>query len=451
VDVSEWLRAVAPGRRWFADKTNHIEGVTILWRATLSFDPSVELIVARYNFTGGGSALYFVPYDHAARDEATRHSDFAMWLLTSLTLGSPVPGGLRWDRLDTTDLSQQPDLAPRTLDLEQSNTSIRYGDQVMMKLNRRLTVGPSPEAELATVIARAGDPSFAAAVHGVLYLDGIGDAPVCVAICSAFIPNVGDGWAYLLAGMADLNEANAQIDEEIAAIADVTAAMHRGLISDPWRSEVAPEPVTADDVSTWQRAALDSFDQLAQFLGERITSLPEAAGNLARLLPGSATEIRRRLGGYHALIGTHKIRIHGDYHLGQLLRRPSGGYVVVDFDGEPNRSLAERRAKYSALRDVAGMLRSLAYARGTAERAVPDEAQGAQWLAWESRARSRFLDRYRAALGDPGVPLIPASNDDMRMALAALELEKAIYECGYELGNRPDWLWLPLSRLVQAA
>jgi maltose alpha-D-glucosyltransferase/alpha-amylase len=122
----------------------------------------------------------------------------------------------------------------------------------------------------------------------------------------------------------------------------------------------------------------------------------------------------------------------------------------VDFDGEPNRPLSERREKYSALRDVAGMLRSFAYARGTAERAGDGRDHSAAWLAWENDARDRFIRRYQERLSDHAILLIPERTEDTRVAFTALELEKAIYECGYELGNRPDWLWLPLSRLVRA-
>ena len=135
-----------------------------------------------------------------------------------------------------------------------------------------------------------------------------------------------------------------------------------------------------------------------------------------------------------------KIRIHGDYHLGQVLLAQND-FVIIDFEGEPARPLAERRGKSSPLRDVAGMLRSLAYAAETARSRGTDPPTG-----WEHEARSAFLSGYASAI-DPA--LLPASAGERERLLTACELEKALYELRYELDNRPDWVHVPIAGILR--
>jgi maltose alpha-D-glucosyltransferase/alpha-amylase len=225
--------------------------------------------------------------------------------------------------------------------------------------------------------------------------------------------------------------------------------MHLGLLSDPWRVDVAPEPLQAEQLIHWEHAVLSELEVLVQSLQMTNRHSASTADTLIPLLFGSLDALRDQIHGFQALAKTYRTRIHGDFHLGQVLRRTDSRYVIVDFDGEPHRSLTARRQKYAPLRDVAGMLRSFAYARGTVERESGD-VNRAGLRAWESGARSAFLSAYSEAVASAPVRLIPESVDDVRRALSALEIEKAIYECNYELNNRPDWLWLPLSRLVQS-
>lgn len=450
LDPLDWLRDKAPVQRWFADKGRTLTDVRIIWRMANGGPRELSLVIAEYTFTTGEPSLYLVPFLTGSGEEATAHPVLARWLLDSLANRSLLAPGLTWSRLTDEDLILPGSPPAALLNVEQSNTSIRYGEQLLVKLNRRLTVGLSPEVELAAVIAKAADASFAARTHGALLLEGIKDSPICLAICSEFIPNVGDAWAYLLEQMSDPTDPSGAVISEIERIADVTAAMHIGLTSDSWRRSVSPEPITTNDIERWETSSLEAFDEVRRSLEQQRSTLASGASDLLGLLPHADAVVRHALEGFHSLRGTVKIRTHGDYHLGQLLRTSDGAFVVVDFDGEPNRSLAERRSKYSPLRDVAGMLRSIAYARGTAERAAGVVNESAAWHDWERRARQGFLDRYQQRILAQPLPLLPTAKEDVRQALAALELEKAIYECGYELSNRPDWLWLPLSRLVHA-
>ena len=448
--VLDWLREVAPRQRWFADKTRVVAEVNVVWEAPITADGAIALLVAEYRFAGGDPGLYLIPVETESMQEATAHPAFTSWLLNSMTERLPLPEALAWTRLTNDDLTPLVSLPASLLGVEQSNTSIRFGDQLVVKLNRKLTIGPSPEAELAAVIAKAQDSSFSARTHGTLVLRGIAASPICIAICSEYVPNLGDAWGYLLSQLIGPAETSGLIRTEIEKIATATAAMHVGLTSDPWRGEVSPEPISPDDIERWEANAVASIERLQESLATQPSRHDPAAQGLINLLEASAPNLRQELHGFHSLRGAYKTRIHGDYHLGQLLRTTSGRYVVVDFDGEPGRTLAERRDKYSPLRDVAGMLRSIAYARGTAEQADPIKAGRSAWLEWERHARDAFLSRYHQSMANEAMALLPAASEDMRQALAALELEKAIYECEYELSNRPDWLWLPLSRLVHA-
>src|SRR6476469_985060 len=444
----EWLRNEVPRLRWFADKTRRVESVEIAWSTQVPGTRDVFLTVARYRFENGPDSLYLIPV--RTDEDASADPSFTSGLMDSLADRAETPTALSWTRFPNAVTGSLSHREGRLLGAEQSNTSIRFGDEALINLNRRLTIGPSPEAELAAVIAKADNSSFAAKSFGVLNLSALADESISVAIATEYVPNVGDAWGYLLGLLTDPEDASGEVADEIEQLADATAAMHIGLTSDPWRREVAPELIRADNIADWERAGLDALGDLERALSDLEATLQPDALRLAHLLPSASPVLREQLGGFAALRGTYRIRIHGDYHLGQLLRKPEGGYVVVDFDGEPNRPLHERRDKYSALRDVAGMLRSFAYARGTAELADSVGARSAVWHAWENRVRDLFIRRYLKQMAGQAVPLVPASPEDTRIALSALELEKAIYECGYEVGNRPDWLWLPLSRLVRS-
>jgi maltose alpha-D-glucosyltransferase/alpha-amylase len=171
-------------------------------------------------------------------------------------------------------------------------------------------------------------------------------------------------------------------------------------------------------------------------------------------LPAAIAGLRalaERVNGYRDELNTLRIRVHGDYHLGQTLRTPDGDWVIIDFEGEPARPLEERRQRASVLKDVAGMLRSFAYARGAAERAADGAANRAasrRLEAWETGARRAFLEGYRQALAATEMRLVPEDDKAFGRALAAWELDKALYEVAYEARNRPDWLELPLRSLL---
>jgi len=450
VAAEQWFREQAPSQRWFGDKGRVIEDVSIVWSATPQQLEGAALCVAEFLFSNGARNRYFAALGSDRGRDVTTDPVFTRWLLSTLLSKDGLPTELAWQPLAPlpADASGEPG---RGLGVQQSNTSIRYPGELLIKVNRRLAEGVSPEVELTTVIQHSQDHSSTTPTFGSLWMVLPKTEPMCLAIASQFVPNSGDGWSTMLDLLRNVRS-DTDFDRlllEVQAIANLTASMHRALASDPWRQSTAPESVSEDDITLWSDTTSLALEGLLTELKAHQQRLPDHISYLVDLIADASSELHRRTQGFTVLRGTHKIRTHGDYHLGQVLRKPNGAYVAIDFDGEPERPLAERRRKYSALRDVAGMLRSFSYARGTIEMERSGATEGRAILReWESALRERFLSTYTAGLANQSITFLPRSEEDVRLALRALEFEKAIYECRYEMNNRPDWLWLPLTSLV---
>jgi len=230
-----------------------------------------------------------------------------------------------------------------------------------------------------------------------------------------------------------------------------TAEMHLALAS---ASDEAftPEPSSSADIEQNQLRTQSGLRQATDLVLEQAPTLPHA---VQESLPETLTALRLAEGqvaGYAAELGFPRIRTHGDYHLGQTLRTDDD-WVILDFEGEPARPVEERRLRASALKDVAGMLRSFAYARGASALLLPEEGRVAaesRLREWESAARASFLDAYRQTIAGAGLELVPRSDEAFARALRAWELDKALYEVAYEARNRPTWLAIPLAALSLA-
>ena len=451
--IEAWLPAWMPTQRWFGDKSSPIATGTVVVHHVLD-DGRLVVGVVRVRFADDTTPSdYLVVVDQARRADGTSDPTFLAWL------GRLCSGSTSWPGVvERTQLSAETvvldGLDGRPLGVEQSNTSIRYGADWVVKLNRRLSYGPSPELELSALVNRWSGECCAPKVVAALEITtDRGSANLCIA--AEFIPNQGDGWSFVLDALRheanvehQASEAEGSI-EEVIAVAELTADMHSALTGDPWSPQLAPRRIDRESADGWELQTVASLGVTLHLLDAARPRLSGRSQHLADVVSGAAPIIRRHVGGFQALVGSRRTRIHGDYHLGQVLRTGSGRYVAIDFDGEPQRSLAARRETYSPLRDVAGMMRSLAYAAGTvqAERAADvDDA----WLpAWERTARSAFLTAYLARLHANKTDVLPREPERIRQSLGALELEKAIYEVAYELNNRPDWVWIPLSQLVR--
>jgi len=453
VALQRWLPAWLPTRRWFGDKARPIAACSLAAHHVIE-DGHVVVGVAHVDFADDdGPADYLIVIDQDRMVDGTADPVFLSWLGRLCSGSTTWPEVVEWTQLSVETVVLD-GLDARPLGVEQSNTSIRYGPDWVVKLNRRLSYGPSPELEVSALLSRWTGERCAPKVAAALEITtDIGMANL--AIAAEFIPNHGDGWSFVLEALR--HESNAEHNSpgsegsirEVIAVAELTADMHGALTADPWSPHLAPRRIDHETAAAWELETTASLDDTLELLDAARPRLSGRSQELADVVAGATPAIRQHVGGFGALVGSQRTRIHGDYHLGQVLRTDAGRYVAIDFDGEPQRSLSERRATYSPLRDVAGMMRSLAYAAGTvqAERAADvDDA----WLpAWERTARSAFLRAYLARLHTNKTDVLPRETERIRQSLGALELQKAIYEVAYELNNRPDWFWIPLSQLVR--
>jgi trehalose synthase-fused probable maltokinase len=417
--------------RWFSGKSRSIRDARVVDRASWVGDTGLCLI--EVNYADGPSEIYVV----ADRFEEPA---VARALLSQFT-GPAVPteaGGtvvFRPTHVFASIPTEQTEPIA-VLRGEQSNTSIRFGDALILKLFRRFQLGPNPDVEVGWFLTEHSHFRGTPALVGSVEYTSSDHQTASLALLQRFEPNRGDAW------MTMLNRVHAVLDggddgESLAAItrlAETTADLHLALASG--EGDFSAERIISADADIWERAIRDEVQIAAEGLARRGIQIDAAA-------------LLRRAVGIRGLIGATKARHHGDYHLGQVLEREDGSFAIIDFEGEPSKPLAQRREKRSPLRDVAGMLRSFDYARHAALRAAHtvDELRVGRAATWYERARTQFVGRYLSTVERANPHLLPS---DIAAPLAALELEKAAYEVLYELNNRPDWLPIPLAALEAA-
>jgi maltokinase len=312
---------------------------------------------------------------------------------------------------------------------EQSNTSIVFDDALYLKAFRRLEPGLNPELEMLRFLSEHGFTNISPLGGWYSYVGPPLEATL--GILQEFIPTGLDGWELAL---DELSEAPERFPGRLRRLGEVTGSMHAVLASDAHDPNFAPETPSLEALGLLTASVDEEIDQL--FL-----TLPEDEESLQPIL-GRGEEIRDRLRQLtHASTTGKAIRNHGDLHLGQTLWA-GDDWIILDFEGEPARSLAERRRKRSPLRDVAGMLRSFAYVTSAVGLLRGVEAPD----GWEESARREFLDGYLETV-DPVI--IPAGQEAFEKLLAVFELEKAVYELRYELTMRPDWLPIPVAGILR--
>ena len=419
-ETTDWLAR----QRWFAAKTRRIAEAVIDDRIPVE---TADVCLVRVLLDDGTTDRYVAALpSSAAVADGFDDAAFCRALL-GLIAGDREARGqrgtLRGRRSHAFPRELPRDVGVRRLHGEQSNTSVIFDEAVIVKHFRRLTEGENPELEITRFLTEhtsyRNSPRLAGALE---YVDAGGTAST-FAVAQELVSDSRDGWEWLLERLA---AGHGSLDA-LRRLGRRTGELHLAFATPTANPAFGAEPVGRGDVSTWA-AAIDRQVAAARAAVAGLT-LPEVPPATAGVLGG--------------LLGTSKIRHHGDFHLGQTLSRGDGtDFVLIDFEGEPLRPLAERRRKHTPLRDVAGMLRSFAYAAATtarAGRAVGD---------WESDARAAFLDGYRAAAA--GAAFLPTSDDAFARAVAALELEKAAYEIVYEANNRPDWVDIPVRGFVSA-
>ena len=397
-------------QRWFRSKQRSIVAVTEVDRAPIG--PGA-LVVLEVTFDDEfGAERYLVPLVDA-REPADGDG---LWSAMAESIGREAPIGRFMTRREA-GFEPGP-LDERRLAVEQSNTSVVLGERLIVKLYRLLEPGENPDVEISAFLAGVGFADTPALAGSVTY-ETLG-AKASAAMLQAYLPGAEDAWTAMRSVLASDPQRGVEMAERIG---DLTARLHRALASRPDDVAFPARPATVHETAAWRASAewqaTLAVGSLRGADHDRLVAIAPAVRARFADAFGSATG--------DAVVS----RIHGDYHLGQLLARPDGGLAVIDFEGEPSRALAERRAPASPLRDVAGMLRSLDYAARAAER--EDGLAADPWLL---RARAAYLGAY----GDIDAAL-----------LSAFELEKACYEIRYEAGMRPDWLWLPLAAVERLA
>jgi maltose alpha-D-glucosyltransferase/alpha-amylase len=472
--TTEDLARFLGGRRWFGAKGGAPRSARIASVVSLGWDDgSFAIARVEVETEAGARQRYQLPL--AARDrgapsavlatvespdgdgflfDAVEDAAFRRHLADAFARGASFESG------DSTwvvePLGAQPLVVPIEAPIElgtaeQSNTSIRFAEEGILKLFRKLEPGQNPDVEITTFLTTRAAFPYTPALFGVARFEDRDPRTRSVettlsAMLQEFLPKSVDAWAYAL----DVGRRGDSFADSAKRLGEITRALHEALASATAdEPDFAPERATPLDVEAWaegtERQASIALGLLDRQLGGG--RFPERFVARARALSESRGAFLKRLGKLaESARGDAGLRIrhHGDYHLGQVLRTVTGDFMVIDFEGEPARPLEERRRKHSALRDVAGMLRSFAYAAATIGQA------GGTAETWEREARAAFLSGYLES-GERDAPFLPKRRENVDCLIALFEMEKAFYELAYELNNRPDWVWIPMNALEARA
>jgi maltokinase len=420
-------------QRWYGAKSRTVSHSELLDTVTLrQTAPRLSLALVEMRFDTGAHDIYQLlisggsddsPFDGLAEDAGSAR-EIVSAMRAGLTLQGSEGAAEFSPAEDFSALGRELG-AVRLVSSEQSNSSVVFDDALILKVFRRLEPGINPELEMLRFLTEQGFRNIPAL--GGWYEYSGGPLTATLGLLQEYVAGAIGGWELALGEIASAPES---FLDRLGRLGEVTAHMHSALGADANDLAFAPD-----------EPSVESLGLLTATVDEEIArvflSLPTDDERLAPIL-GRGEEVREQLRLLtHAGSSGRVIRTHGDYHLGQTLWKGKD-WIILDFEGEPARTLVERRRKRSPLRDVAGMLRSFAYAATAAEQtrgaAVPED--------WEERARERFLESYLETV-DP--TLLPPGDAAIDRLLAVFELEKAVYELRYELDNRPDWVGIPVT------
>jgi maltokinase len=419
------------GQRWFGAKTRDVSGAHAIDTALLPTAGArlgIALVEIRFDTgTHENYQLLFAERDGEMELDPLGDPALSSELVHLMRAGTTVAahdGTVEFRSLPAFASRSLQLGAPKRVDAEQSNTSLVFGDELIFKVYRRLEAGINPELELLRFLSTHGFEH--APELGGWYAYSGQPLDATLGILQAFIAGGLDGFDLALEELESRPDA---FLERLPRLGVVTGKLHTVLGADADDPAFCPE-----------EPSVESLALLTATIDEEIERIFGSLPNEPALEPiaGRKEDVRERLAQLTRVGSVGRtIRHHGDYHLGQTLWADED-WTIIDFEGEPARSLPERRRKRSPLRDVAGMLRSFAYVASAAsiQRGLEPPAD------WEKRARAAFLDAYVDAV-DPS--LLPSGRDAVGRLLAIFELEKAVYELRYELNHRPDWVSIPVA------
>jgi trehalose synthase-fused probable maltokinase len=517
------LPAYLKGQRWFGAKARELRATEVVDFITLERDVLHALIVVvNVEYEGGGADLYSVPLivskepgsnkdpdsnlkgepgapgasavltvsgrrggETVALTDALKNETFLSFLLDAIERGLVFTGESgelvtsRTHALSLQETGAAGSLRPRAITAEQSNSSVAYGDRLMLKFFRRLEEGVNPDLEVGGFLTEKARYQHTPQLLGALEYRGARGQRMTQGILQGFVPNQGDAWQYTMKSISNFyNEvskslpgafvAESQNDgareliapflESVGLLARRTAELHLALASPAAAIEpdFAPEPFDDKFQRSFEDALLELTNRIFGQLRHAQDRVPENAKPKVDKALASEPQIIER---FHAALSSPiravRTRIHGDYHLGQVLYT-GADFVIIDFEGEPARPLSQRRLKRSPLQDVAGMLRSFHYAAhapllaSTGSVNVDDSNReklngwAEVWAKWVSE---RYLEEYLKTAR--GAEFLPPSREQIMALLELHVLEKAVYELGYELNNRPGWVAIPLEGICK--
>ena len=412
-------------QRWFGSKSQDVADVEVI--ETIPVE-DFELAIIEVSFHPGTHELYQLVLRDG--DDAVAEPDLmrALTRLMDADTSIETEDGSVEFRHTGEPIGEVRDV--RAMGAEQSNSSLVLDERIALKVYRRLGAGPNPELEVLRFLTERGFDHIPALRGWYAHTGRLIDATLGVA--QEFVPGSTDGWDL---AMDDLRTDPGRFAERAEELGAVTGKLHAALASDPTDPAFAPEETSAESLGLLNATVDEEIERV-------FVSLPDDMPELAPIR-GRGEEVREHLSLLTTVGSAGRIiRHHGDYHLGQVLQGADGRWVVLDFEGEPARTLVERRRKRSPLRDVAGMLRSFAYA-ASATRILHDAPAPA---GWEDEVRAAFLQGYMRTADKT---LLPPGQAAVERLIAVFELEKAVYELRYELNNRPDWASIPVAGICR--
>jgi maltose alpha-D-glucosyltransferase/alpha-amylase len=483
-------------QRWYGAKGEAIARVSMLDHALLEAG-KVSWLIGLFNVEAGSAAsYYFMPlalvWEDHTEDRFTRlaavtvarvrqqanvgviadafaDEGFDRTVVAAIAAGTELAcdkGRIRFSHTAAFAALAGSDLAGlevKPLPAQTSNTAVVIGQRLFLKGYRRLQAGTNPELEVGRFLTEVAHFPNAVPLAGSVDYTGADGTTFTLALLQGYVENQGDAWSYTVDYLDRFLEQRVRATEPVPADAHAaylalirklglrTAEMHLALAVSSGDPAFDPEPVAPADLVAWKARVRDEVQSTLDLVAQRRGELAELTQTDADALIAARQRLLEQIEtAAPTRLEAAKIRYHGDYHLAQVLLHEND-FIITDFEGEPTRSLSERRAKHSPLRDVAGMLRSFNYVRYAGlQRVATNQPKEyvrlqADAAAWEKQVRGTFLSTYFEAASEGK---LFGSPDEVQGLLRLFELEKALYELRYELGNRLDWVYIPLRGLL---